>query len=318
MHGRLKVKSTEEQKAEKQKEQQKKLTIYRMGMKKILSTRQDVTYDTESFAISSQLLCVNPDIYTLWNYRKEVLLIEEKEWYDNSEKDENNGEERLITFLETEISLTEQCLLANPKSYGSWHHRYWVLMMHPKPNWEKEFSLCTKYLTYDDRNFHCWDYRRLLINKIGITLPTEIKFSTDRLNANFSNYSSWHYRSTLRSLDESCIKEDLTLVQNAVFTDPADSSAWFYLRWVLSNPALNSDKRQELLDAFEQLQELEPDCKWILLARCWLTESLVLSDSEYVDHRAQFYKELIKLDPLRKGQYQHYLKIAENKLENQN
>lgn len=313
MHGRLKVKSTEEQKAEKQKEQQKKLLAYRMGMKKILSSRESDTYDPESFSISSQLLCVNPDIYTLWNYRKEVILRERK----NSEKDEIQGHDNLAKFLETEIALTEQCLLANPKSYGSWHHRYWVLVIHPKPNWEKEFNLCTKYLTYDDRNFHAWDYRRLLINKIGITLPSEIKFSTDRLNSNFSNYSSWHYRSNLRSLDESCIEEDLNLVQNAVFTDPGDSSAWFYLRWVLSNPALNKDKRQELLDAFEQLEELEPDCKWILLAKCWLTGSLVLSDSDYVDRRIEYYKELIKLDPLRKGQYQHYLKIAERKLESQ-
>lgn len=108
---------------------------------------------------------------------------------------------------------------------------------------------------------HCWDYRRLLVNKIGITLPMELKFSTERLNNNFSNYSSWHYRSTLRSLDENCIEEELNLVQSAVFTDPGDSSAWFYLRWVLSHPSLSTEKRQELLDSFEQLQELEPDCK---------------------------------------------------------
>lgn len=108
---------------------------------------------------------------------------------------------------------------------------------------------------------HVWDYRRLIINKIGITLTDELLFSTERLNANFSNYSSWHYRSTLRNLDEESAGTELTLVQNAVFTDPADSSAWFYLRWVLSNPTVNKDRRQELLDALEQLEELEPDCK---------------------------------------------------------
>lgn len=307
MHGRLKVKSTEVQKEEKRKEQQKKLTAYRMGMKKILSSRKSDSYDAESFAIASQLLFVNPDIYTLWNYRKEVILIEK----DKSCEDETEGEEKFIKFLESEISLTEQCLLANPKSYGSWHHRYWVLMLHPKPNWDKEFNLCNKYLSYDDRNFHCWDYRRLLVNKIGITLSAELKFSEDRLNVNFSNYSSWHYRSKLRTLDESSVEGELSLVQSAVFTDPADSSAWFYLRWVLSNPALTKDKKQELLEALEQLQELEPDCKWILLAKCWLTGSLVLSDSEYVDKRAVYYKELIKLDPLRKGQYQQYLDAAQ-------
>ncbi|KAF7278055.1 hypothetical protein GWI33_008826 [Rhynchophorus ferrugineus] len=289
MHGRLKVKSSEEQKAEKKKEQQKKLVAYQMGMKKILSSRQKETYDKESFGISAQLLCVNPDIYTLWNYRKEVILIE----HDKSKEDEVEGEEKFGQFLNTEISLTEQCLVANPKSYGSWHHRYWVLLLHPKPNWEKEFMLCTKYLNYDDRNFHCWDYRRLLINKIGITLTSEIKFSTDRLNANFSNYSSWHYR------------------KSAVFTDPADSSAWFYLRWVLSNPALTKDKKEKLMEQFEQLEELEPDCKWILMAKCWLTGSLILSDCDHTDDRVLYYKRLLKLDPMRKGQYQQYLQLKD-------
>lgn len=69
-----------------------------------------------------------------------------------SQLDEIEGEDDLIQFLENEIRLTEQCLLVNPKSYGSWHHRYWVLMKHPKPNWENEFILCTKYLKVDDRN----------------------------------------------------------------------------------------------------------------------------------------------------------------------
>lgn len=65
----------------------------------------------------------------------------------------------------------------------------------------------------------------------------------------------------MRNLDEEGAGTELNLVQNAVFTDPADSSAWFYLRWVLSNPAVIKDRRQELLDALEQLEELEPDCK---------------------------------------------------------
>lgn len=108
---------------------------------------------------------------------------------------------------------------------------------------------------------HCWDFRRLLVNKIGISLSDELQFSQNLLNENFSNYSSWHYRSTLQKINEENVDHEITLVQNAVFTDPADSSAWFYLRWVLSNPSISKERKQELLEAFEQLEELEPDCK---------------------------------------------------------
>ncbi|KAJ8980056.1 hypothetical protein NQ317_012896 [Molorchus minor] len=357
MHGRFKVRTTEEQKAIKHKEQQKKLAAYHAGVQQILSSRKEDTYDPISLDICSQLLTLNPDIYTLWNYRKEVILIKIEQrplWLISPKdpscrllflthprnidrsiqqavsrdlalelfgecygKDGDEGEEKLIKFLENEFRLTEQCLIANPKSYGSWHHRYWVLLRHPKPNWENEFNLCNKYLTMDDRNLHVWDYRRLIINKISVTLVDELKFSTERLNANFSNYSSWHYRSTLRELDEESVTTELNLVQNAVFTDPFDSSGWFYLRWVLSNPAVTKERREELLDAFgaagrdrTRLQMLF----WIIMAKCWLTGSLVLNDKDYVDKRVEYYKQLAKLDPMRKGQYEDYLKIAEEKL----
>lgn len=123
----------------------------------------------------------------------------------------------------------------------------------------KTFPLSTIFSNFV--SVHCWDFRRLLVNKIGKSLAEELIFSESLLNNNFSNYSSWHYRSILQKLNKDNVNHELTLVQNAVFTDPADSSAWFYLRWVLSNPSILNEKKQELLDAFEQLEELDPDCK---------------------------------------------------------
>lgn len=51
-----------------------------------------------------------------------------------------------------ELSFLESCLGFNPKSYGSWEHRCFVMLHTPTPDWERELSLCTTFLTYDDRN----------------------------------------------------------------------------------------------------------------------------------------------------------------------
>lgn len=75
------MRTTEEQRLKKQKEQQKKLAAYQAGLKQIISSRNKDTYDPTSLSICTQILIPNPDIYTLWNYRKEVVLIKLKERY---------------------------------------------------------------------------------------------------------------------------------------------------------------------------------------------------------------------------------------------
>ena len=87
-----------------------------------------------------------------------------------------------------------------------------MLTSFSSPPWTNELALCDKFLSMDERNFHCWDYRwgeqkvsslndfhslsRQIAAKRAQRKPeAELDFTMDRINNNFSNYSAWHYRS---------------------------------------------------------------------------------------------------------------------------
>uniref|UniRef100_A0A1B0B1P7 Geranylgeranyl transferase type-2 subunit alpha n=1 Tax=Glossina palpalis gambiensis TaxID=67801 RepID=A0A1B0B1P7_9MUSC len=259
MHGRLKVRTTEEEREHKKKEQALKVKAYKAAMQLIMTKRQKQEYDDEMLSASTPILQRNPDVTTLWNIRRECVLEKVKNIKsltdEHSDGNENESEEESVAtkqrkiqqILEGELNFTEHCLPVNPKSYNIWHHRIWVLENSPQANWQNELALCSSYLKKDERNFHTWDYRRYVVEKAKVPKQKELDFCTEKIKINFSNYSSWHQRSLLlpilypyegkakpkKPMNEEKLKEELEMVLTAAFTDPNDSSAWFYQRWLL-------------------------------------------------------------------------------------
>lgn len=145
-HGRLKVRTSAEEAARKKKEQEQKVKLYRAGMKQILEKRVAQQYDDEMMSLTTAILGKNPDISTLWNIRRDCILLQLKD------ADNIGGDDKLKQTFQKDLDFTEHCLLVNPKSYCVWHHRCWILENSPQPNWTGEVDVCTKYLKLDERN----------------------------------------------------------------------------------------------------------------------------------------------------------------------
>ncbi|PSN29783.1 Geranylgeranyl transferase type-2 subunit alpha, partial [Blattella germanica] len=140
------------------------------------------------------------------------------------------------------ISISGELLLVNPDITTVWNIRREALLKQNNELPDDEVqSVLQNELKFTEK-FHTWDYRKIVVEHLKVPASAEFDYSTKKIMVNFSNYSSWHYRSRLLPciyphpsgslpIREDKHKEDL--VQNAAFTDPNDQSAWFYQRWLL-------------------------------------------------------------------------------------
>ncbi|KAI9920308.1 hypothetical protein PsorP6_016064 [Peronosclerospora sorghi] len=127
----------------------------------------------------------------------------------------------------------------NPKSYWAWFQRKWIIDR-----------------GIDERNFHCWNYRRHVCNPAGI-------------EQNFSNYSALHHRSiTLPDpLTVDVLLDVIALVQQAVFTEP-DDPKWLVIYMLTLLQCSAPDAATFLtsqLQLLTELLEIYTEAKWVVV-----------------------------------------------------
>jgi len=62
-----------------------------------------------------------------------------------------------------------------------------------KPQWDQELMLCNKYLELDERNFHCWDYRRFVVENASIPAEQGLHFLNNIFSQVFSVFPTASY-----------------------------------------------------------------------------------------------------------------------------
>jgi geranylgeranyl transferase type-2 subunit alpha len=325
-HNTRKVKQPAELEAKRKAKEAVQIKEYRKLNDEYLSMRRNNKYDKKSFELSEAILSQNPEYYSVWNYRREILI---KGLFKEMSKDD------IQKLLEKELVFLEHILRKFPKVYWIWTHRKWCFKNSPNPNWTREMGLINKMLELDPRNFHVWHYRRYVVAEIekekGQSLvKQEFDFTTSKINANFSNFSAWHNRGKLipRLLKENSdidardiYRKELDYIRQAIYTDPDDQSSWIYHEWLITKSTdIVADQTVEErvailqgeIDSIKELYEVEPESKWCIYSlvfyQTFLSElrGASLKGGELEDVIAKLDK-LIEIDPGRSARY-NYLK----------
>ncbi|EAY01958.1 prenyltransferase alpha subunit, putative [Trichomonas vaginalis G3] len=279
MHGRKKVPLDEAKKLE----QKKAIAYIREEYEKVMDAQAHPEKINEVVESKTPILTRLDDFATCWNMRK-------KYFKEHATKEQ----------LDIELEISENVIRSNPKSYWAFHHRRWCFEYMNITELDHEIQLCTLLLNADFRNFHAWRHRRWAVKRMGNKYEEELQNSYDFIQKDFSNYSAWHYRSQLPNLTD--FKAELDIVQTCIYMDANDQSAWIYLRWLLNHEEIYNDAEtlEQLESSIEELQEMEPNAKYVLLAQIWVLQKMKEVDQEKI---AKITDKLVQLDPIRAPYY---------------
>lgn len=305
-----------------------KTFMYKSLVDVVLQRKQAKDKSPETLILVGKLLKLNPDFYSLWNMRREILL----EIYPEIATANPDNKLDNPSIRDVELQISADGIRRNPKSYGAWHHRLWVADRFVM-DFESELQLCKDFLRADQRNFHCWNYRRAIHQRSSISPISEFDYSTEKIQENFSNYSAFHHRSCFlknSSMDiETLIEHECSVVENAIFTEPDDQSAWWYQQFLFTwlfarykelgiNLETYIRSLEHHIGIVQSLLEIEPSSRWAMNSLVFLIDmyrkvkdatpdgvfSFDLEDLNLL--RKSNLLQLCAIDPYHKNRY-HYM-----------
>lgn len=138
-----------------------------------ISSNDHPTNDINTLVLLEKAVTVNPDPIWLWNFRR--TLIERQLQSISSSPSSASSVDPTCRIFEKEHEITQLGLQNNPKAYAVWHYRKWCIQQQIRmiipttPDvvvqlLQTELHLCHFLLQKDERNFHCWSYRRFVVS----------------------------------------------------------------------------------------------------------------------------------------------------------
>ena len=219
------------------------------------------------FEMTLNLAQMSPEIYTIYNVRRELL---NKTLVELPEKDPQRYD-----LIQKELELVNFLLKKQPKSYSLFSHRQWLIVQGLKEEKNsgldllqglipKELYFCVKMLEKDERNFHVWNYRNWLIDLSQderFSLKEEV-FTKMKVEQNFTNFSALHFRainfsrfygyqlvknqSNIDKIEENkeivafgmplkVISKELEFITTGLYMQTNEQGIWQYHHWLIES-----------------------------------------------------------------------------------
>ncbi|KAI9791834.1 MAG: Rab geranylgeranyltransferase [Peltula sp. TS41687] len=191
-HGVPRIGSRATKTEEVRQKEREKIKKYRELVDVVQQKIADRQYTREALDLTSKLLKLNPEYYTIWNHRRRVLLHElfpepkptspsvadpslfQTSTSPSTSLSEGTAATTCLSLIRADLLFLVPLLREFPKCYWIWNHRLWLLQQATlrlprtvaRELWQEELGLVGKMLARDSRNFHGWSYRRTVVEQL--------------------------------------------------------------------------------------------------------------------------------------------------------
>ncbi|PWN90812.1 protein prenylyltransferase [Acaromyces ingoldii] len=332
MHGvrRDRSSQTAEARAARKAKEASKLQAYLEVQSRFFELKSRKEHSQDSLAATTKILTLSPELYTAWNFRRDVLkelfkgetvpIKEEKKDFFASVRIEedlsaasaskrNDGKEERRpsldykrSLLEDDLELTTHALRAHPKVYWIWNHRRWCLEEYPDETgtkWKRELAMVDKMLEMDPRNFHGWTHRRYIFSRLASSTTS----STPDLPLYPYSLTSPELSPDSRRTQLQLARQELSYSLSKIETNFSNFSAWhrrsILLPLVWQAESLSATqmrkRRDEEFDLIKQALFTDPDDQSVWIYHEWLIDKEASQD--VLEREIEVVRELVDLEP---------------------
>lgn len=199
---------------------------------------------------------------------EEELEEMSEEKLEKNRKCENWTMQELKEQINKENMMVKHMLTKFKKSYELWFHKLWLIKFSLKSNFMtvhdlfQELEFCKSCLSFDDRNFHCWNYRTYILSCIHICLRGCLKKDNVEKEVVVDKKSDMEKET---DVDETCVsdakecvveekkevsfdvfQENFELSKELIEKNFSNFSAWF-LKYSLKESIFNLKEELELI-----------------------------------------------------------------------